>query len=139
MTIVVIDGQGGGIGARLIEQLRPRLPEAQIIAVGTNGVATAAMLRAGATVGATGENAAVFNCRDADLIAGPIGIMQANAMYGELTPAIARAVGESPARRVLIPVSRSRTHLAGMVEKPAARYLDDAVELLVSLAGEESR
>lgn len=86
MTIVVIDGQGGGIGGRLIEQLRPYLPDAEIIAVGTNGMATAAMLRAGANIGATGENAAVYNCRDADIIAGPIGIMQANAMYGELTP-----------------------------------------------------
>ena len=137
MTIVVIDGQGGGIGGRLIEQLRPYLPDAEIIAVGTNGMATAAMLRAGANIGATGENAAVYNCRDADIIAGPIGIMQANAMSGELTPAIARAVGESPARRVLIPVSRSRTYLAGLAEKPASRYLEDAVGLIVSLAKEE--
>ena len=137
MTIVVIDGQGGGIEGRLIEQLRPYLPDAEIIAVGTNGMATAAMLRAGANIGATGENAAVYNCRDADIIAGPIGIMQANAMYGELTPAIARAVGESPARRVLIPVSRSRTYLAGLAEKPASRYLEDAVGLIVSLAKEE--
>ena len=66
MTIVIIDGQGGGIGSRLIEQIRPALPQARIIAVGTNGVATAAMLRAGADVGATGENAAIFNCRRAD-------------------------------------------------------------------------
>ena len=138
MTIVIIDGQGGGIGSRLIEQIRPALPQARIIAVGTNGVATAAMLRAGADVGATGENAAIFNCRRADLIAGPVGIMQANAMYGELTPAIARAVGESPARRVLIPVSRSRTYLAGLVEQPASRYLADAAALILKLArGEE--
>lgn len=138
MTIVIIDGQGGGIGARLIERIAPALPQAQIIAVGTNGVATAAMLRAGAQVGATGENAAVYNCRTADIIAGPIGIMQANAMYGELTPAIARAVGESPARRVLIPVSRSRTYLAGLCEQPASRYLEEAAALILRLAqGEE--
>lgn len=127
LEILVIDGQGGGMGKSLIERLRARFPQARIVAAGTNSLATAAMLRAGATVGVTGENAIIYNCARASLIMGPIGIVLANAMLGELTPAIARAVGESPAQRILIPVSRCRTLVAGTEDKSFARYLEDAV------------
>ena len=133
MDILVIDGQGGGIGKGLIERLRSRLPSVNIVAAGTNALATSAMLKAGANVGATGENAVIYNCRSADIICGPIGIIMANAMYGELTPAIAQAVGESRAQRVLIPVSLSHTWVAGVEEKSATRYLDDAAEIVTRI------
>jgi hypothetical protein len=131
VEILVIDGQGGGMGKALIERLRLRLPDVHIVAAGTNAMATAAMLKAGAHVGATGENAICVNAAKADIIIGPIGIVLADSMFGELTPAMARAVGQSGALRVLIPVSRCCTIVAGVEEKPAGRYLDDAVEMAV--------
>lgn len=127
MQIVVIDGQGGGIGKTLVERLRAELPKAQIIAVGANSIATSAMLKAGADVGATGENAVLCNARAADVIAGPVGILVANAMWGEITPAMAAAIAESPAQKVLIPVEKCRVHVAGVVEKPLSKYIEDAV------------
>ena len=91
MRIVVIDGQGGRMGSALVERIKAALPEAECLAVGTNSTATAAMLRAGADAGATGENPVLVNARTADVIAGPVGILAANALYGEVTPAMARA------------------------------------------------
>ncbi|MEG1774398.1 MAG: DUF3842 family protein [Oscillospiraceae bacterium] len=138
MELLIIDGQGGGIGRGLVERLRARFGSGlRIIAVGTNALATSAMLRAGADVGATGENAICYNCARAGLIAGPIGLVIANSMFGELTPAMARAVGESPAQRILIPVSRCRTWVAGVQELPSARYLDDAVERIARCFAQE--
>jgi hypothetical protein len=131
LEILIIDGQGGGIGKALIERLRLRMPEAYLIAAGTNAMATAAMLKAGAHIGATGENAICVNAARADVIIGPIGIVLADAMCGELTPAMARSVGQSNALRILIPVSRCHTVVAGVEEKSAGRYLDDAVEIAV--------
>lgn len=131
MDILIIDGQGGGMGKALIERLRLRLPEAHLIAAGTNAMATASMLKAGAHIGATGENAICVNAARADVIIGPIGIVLADAMFGELTPAMARSVAQSDALRVLIPVSRCHTLVAGVEEKTAGRYLDDAVELVI--------
>ena len=135
MELLVIDGQGGGMGKALIERLRLRLPDVRIVAAGTNAMATAAMLKAGAHIGATGENAICVNAAKADIIIGPIGIVLADSMFGELTPAMARAVGQSDALRILIPVSRCRTVVAGIEEKPAGRYLDDAVDIAVLHAG----
>ncbi len=139
MTFYVIDGQGGGIGRSLIERLRAELPQAQIVAVGSNAMATASMLKAGATAGATGENAVVYCCgraREQDVIAGPIGIVLANAMLGELTPKMAQAVSESRAYKVLIPAPASRSHalIAGVEEKTLAQYLEDAVTILKGMA-----
>lgn len=138
MKIVVIDGQGGGIGRSLIEALAPALPGAEILAVGTNSAATAAMLKAGARVGATGENPVVVNCRTADIIAGPAGILAANAMYGEITPAMARAVGESHAQKVVVPVDRCSIHVAGVAQWPMAKYIEDAVHRILQLAQKEA-
>lgn len=134
MTILVIDGQGGGIGKRLVEELVKKTPAGvQIIAVGTNSVATAAMLRAGATAAATGENPVLVNCANAQVIAGPMGIALANAMYGEITPAMANAVGASSAQRVLIPVEKCNTHVAGVAQLPLAQYIENAVQTILSI------
>ena len=127
MKIVVIDGQGGKMGAALVERLKAEVA-GEIVAVGTNSIATAAMLRAGADAGATGENPVAVNCRDADFIVGPMGILVADALHGEITPRMARAVGASAARRVLLPVSRCNTVVAGVRELPLGEYVRLAVE-----------
>ena len=132
MRIVVIDGQGGGIGRSLVERIRSELPDVQIVAVGTNSLATSAMLKAGANVGATGENAVICNVKHADVVAGPIGMMVANSLWGEITPAMASAVSESPAQKVLIPVEQCHVHVAGVVEKSMSRYIEDAVAVIRS-------
>ncbi len=127
MKIVVIDGQGGGIGRALVEQMKKDLPGQKLLALGTNVMATAAMLRAGADHGATGENAILVNARDADLILGPIGIVIANAMMGELSPRMAEAVGDSGALKILIPVGKCLARVAGAQDLPLAAQIEDAV------------
>ncbi|MDD4796936.1 MAG: DUF3842 family protein [Eubacteriales bacterium] len=139
MTIVIIDGQGGGVGKSLIEQLKSAGVTAELIAVGTNALATANMLRAGAAVGATGENAVVHNCRQADIICGPIGIVLADAMYGELTPRMAQAVAVSPAQRVLIPISKCHTYVAGTTANTLGGYIDDAVRKICQIIGHSAQ
>ena len=129
-TILIIDGQGGGVGRSLVEKLRQQKVEAQILAVGTNAMATAAMLRAGADAGATGSNPVMVNCPRADVIAGPVGIVLANSMMGEMTPEMAAAVAASPAARVLVPMGRCGTFVAGGEEKSLAQYIEDAVEII---------
>ena len=105
--VVIIDGQGGRMGAALASQLKAaNLPSCEIVAIGANSAATTAMLKAGADAGATGENPVVVNCADADLITGPMGIITANALLGEITPKMAAAVSESRAQKLLIPVNR---------------------------------
>lgn len=106
MKIVIVDGQGGGIGRMLIERLKGRVQGHALIAVGTNAMATSAMLRAGADAGATGENAVCFNCQDADIVLGPSGIAIPNAMLGEISPAMAQAVTESAAEKHLLPMEK---------------------------------
>ena len=127
MKIIVIDGQGGGVGKALIEQLKARLPNQPLLALGTNAMATAGMIKAGADQGATGESAIIYNCRDADVILGPVGIVLAHSMLGELSPAIAQAVGESKAVRILVPIGKCRTKIAGMNEMPLAALIESAV------------
>ncbi|MEG2394304.1 MAG: DUF3842 family protein [Ruthenibacterium sp.] len=133
MRLVIIDGQGGGFGCALIESLRRSSAACEIIAVGTNSLATSAMLKAGANAGATGENAAVVNARRADIIAGPIGLIVANSMLGECSPAIALAVAESRAKKILIPVTTCGVLVAGLPEKALSAYIADAAALILSL------
>ena len=135
MNILVIDGQGGNIGRQLVKMIREALPGAQITAVGTNSIATSSMLKAGADSAATGENAVLVACRRADAILGPIGIVLADALLGEVTPAMAAAVGASDAVRILIPLERCGTLVAGVRELSTAALLEDAVAKLLSLAG----
>ena len=123
MTIVVIDGQGGKMGKGLVEQLKKFCPEDEILAIGTNSIATAAMLKAGADAGATGENPAIVGSRRADIIIGPMGIVIADSLLGEITPKMAVAIGQSSAKKVLIPVNRCQHFLVGCKELPLGEYV----------------
>lgn len=134
MNILVIDAQGGGLGKQLVAAIRKTLPDAVITAVGTNTAATSAMLKAGADRSATGENAVVVCCRTADVIAGPIGIVIADSMLGEITPAMAAAVGQSAAKRVLIPVNRCETLVAGVGGASTGDLLADAARKIAAMA-----
>ena len=129
MNIVVIDGQGGGVGRALVEQLKKALPDQTVLAVGANALATSAMLRAGADGGATGENAVAVCCREADVILVPIGIALADALLGEITPRMAQAVANSRALKVLVPVGRCRVKVAGTADLPLSAATEDAVRI----------
>ena len=135
MNILIIDGQGGRMGAALTEQIKKALPQAELVAVGTNSMATSAMLRAGAEAAATGENPVVVNSLWADVIVGPIGIITANALLGEITPKMAAAVSESHAKKILLPVSRCAVTVVGVQDKPLAEYVREAVSAILELAG----
>ncbi len=130
MNIIVIDSQGGGIGRQVITRMKQTLPDHRIIALGTNVLATNNMLKAGADDSATGENAILYNCRQAaadDIIVGPIGIVMANSMLGELSPAMAQAVSESAAAKMLIPFQKCNAYIAGITEKPLSAYIDEII------------
>ena len=136
--IVVIDAQGGGIGKQLVAAIKKSIPDTVVTAVGTNGAATSAMIKAGADHAATGENAVVVACRRTAFISGPIGIVIADAMLGEITPAMAVAVGQSSAVRILIPVERCATTVAGVQDTSTGILIKSAVDSLRSLIGKSS-
>lgn len=128
MKILVIDGQGGRLGRKLLESIRKTCPEAEITAVGTNSIATENMMGSNcADHLATGENAVIVACRTAQMIVGPFGIATADAMMGEISPAMANAVASSPAYRVLIPMNLCGTYIAGVTSGSAA-ILEDAMQ-----------
>ena len=131
--VLVIDGQGGGLGRQLVSALAAACPEAELTAVGTNSLAANAMLKAGASRAATGENAVVVNCRRADIIVGPIGIVIADALLGEITPAMAAAVCQSGARRVLVPISHCENYVVGVPDQPVSQLVAAAAQKVKEL------
>lgn len=133
MNIVVIDGQGGKMGKMVVEQLKKNYPSLELTAIGTNSIATAAMMKAGADYGATGENPVVVASKDADIIIGPIGIVIADSMLGEITPVMAKAIGQSKAEKILIPVNKCNSHIVGAQNLPMSEYIKLAVEIADNL------
>lgn len=133
MKVVVIDGQSGRMGQLFIERVKSASLSCSITAIGTNAIATSAMLKAGADAGATGENPVLVACRDADIIAGPIGILAADSLLGEITPAMAVAVGQSKAKKLLFPVNHCSNLVVGTQSLTLSKLMDEAVELLKTL------
>lgn len=135
--IVVIDGQGGKIGKMVVEQLKQKLPSVQIVAIGTNSIATATMLKAGADAGATGENPVLVNAKQADIIVGPLGIIIADALLGEITPRMAQAICQSSAEKVLLPVNKCHTTVVGLKGITLSEVVTLAVAEIEQLIGKE--
>lgn len=130
--ITVIDGQGGRMGKSIIEQLKKAFPDQELLAIGTNSIATAAMLKAGADHGATGENPVLVAAKDSDIIIGPIGIVIADSLYGEVTEKMAAAVGKSSAQQILMPVNRCNHHVVGCEDLS----MSEIISLVVKKVGE---
>lgn len=133
MNILVIDAQGGGVGKQLVTTIKQILPNVLVTAVGTNSAATSAMLKAGADNAATGENAVVVACRKADVIVGPMGIVIADSLLGEITPIMAAAVGQSRAKRILIPFNHCDTILVGVSDFNIGKLVQTAVTEIQNL------
>ena len=133
MKILIIDGQGGGLGRQLVTAVKEQYPEIEVLAVGTNSAATNAMLRAGAYRAATGENSVVVASGQADVIMGPLGMVIADSMLGEITPRMALAVGQSRAKRILVPVSQCDNIVAGTQDISMAQNVQNAVAVLQTL------
>ena len=131
--VLIIDGQGGGLGRQLVSALAAACPEAELTAVGTNSLAANAMLKAGASRAATGENAVVVNCRRADVIVGPIGIVIADALLGEITPVMAAAVCQSGAKRVLVPINHCENYVVGVPDQPVSQLVAAAAQKVKEL------
>ena len=131
--VLVIDGQGGGLGRQLVSALAAACPEAELTAVGTNSLAANAMLKAGASRAATGENGVVVNCRRADVIVGPIGIVIADALLGEITPTMAAAVCQSGAKRVLVPINHCENYVVGVPDQPVSQLVTAAAQKVKEL------
>ena len=130
MNILIIDGQGGQLGSQIIKAVISRYPEIDLTAVGTNAAATTAMVKAGAKKAATGENPIIVACRRADVIIGPIGIVIADALLGEITPDAAKAVGQSDAVRILIPINKCENLVAGVANLTLTSLIEDALAKL---------
>lgn len=135
MRIAVVDGQGGGIGRLITDQVRRVLPpETEIIALGTNAIATSLMLKAGANEGASGENAIIQNVDEVDVILGPLGIILAHSMRGELTPKMAEAIAKSKAQKFLLPLTLSKVEVIGVEQEPLPHQVEKLVYRLKELA-----
>lgn len=130
MKVVIIDGQGGRLGQLLAEEIVKANLACDLLAIGTNGIATSAMLKGGAKQGATGENPVIVACRDADIIIGPIGILSADSLLGEITPAMALAIGQSRALKLLLPVSHCSNQVVGVKSLTMNELVAEAVEEL---------
>lgn len=127
MNILIIDAQGGGIGKQLVSAVKENISDAFVTAVGTNSAATSAMLKSGADIAATGENAVVVNSRKADVIIGPIGIVIADALHGEITPLMAKAVAQSSAKRILIPINHCDNIVVGVSSLNIGKLIQDVI------------
>ena len=136
VKVIVIDGQGGGVGKRLVAALKERMPGQPVIALGTNVQATTAMLRAGADSGATGESAIRYQCKTADVILGVSGILHANAMMGEISPGIAAAVSLSDGQKVLVPLECCGLRIAGVGKQPLDSLIREAARIAAQLCGQ---
>lgn len=130
MNITIIDGQGGHLGAQLVKEITTLFPEHNLTVVGTNAIATAAMLKAGAKNGATGENPVLVACRKADVIIGPVGIVIADSLLGEITEKMAIAVGKADATRILIPMNKCDNLVAGVPNLNTSALIADAIAKL---------
>ena len=135
MKIVIIDGQGGRLGKLLVEGVKDRLPQAQVYAIGTNSIATSTMLKAGADFGATGDNPVVRNVMDADEVLGPIGVVVAHAILGEVTPVMAEAVGGCRAKKFLVPMNHCGVLVAGIKEQSLTAYVAQAIDRMAQELG----
>ena len=137
MRIVIIDGQGGRVGRTIVEKLKARIPDQELIAIGTNSIATANMLKGGAEQGATGENPIVLAAETADLIIGVIGIAIPHSLLGEVTPRMAEAIGKSRAKKLLIPSTRCNNTVVGVTASGLSELTDLAVEAAVGYISEK--
>lgn len=135
--ILVVDGQGGKLGKQIVESIKARLPECGVLAVGTNAIATLAMQKGGADEIATGENAVICCAKKVRVIIGPIGIAVADSLMGEITPAMACAVGSSAAVKILIPINKCSNLIAGVKGIPVSRMIEDAIDLCEQALSEE--
>jgi hypothetical protein len=133
MKILVIDGQGGQLGAQIIKSVKSKIAGAEITAVGTNSAATLAMLKAGADNAATGENPVKVACRSADVIIGPVGIVIADSLFGEITPDMAVAIGQADAVRILVPMNKCENQVAGVPDLSTAALINDVTGKLAKL------
>ena len=130
MTILVVDGQGGGVGRQLAAQIKETFPDVRLMAVGTNTIATSAMLKGGADNAATGENAVIVAARKADVIVGPLGIVVADSLGGEISPAMANAVAQSNAKRILIPFKHCENVIVGVSDYTLGHLIQQAIDEL---------
>ncbi|MBR4731527.1 MAG: DUF3842 family protein [Lachnospiraceae bacterium] len=134
MRVMVMDGQGGGVGKLLVETLLATIPGVEVIAVGTNATATANMMKGGTALGATGENAVIYNSARVDAICGPMGILMTNAMLGEISPAMATAVSGAEVPIFLIPMGKCNAKVAGVADKKLADYVKEVVDKIAEMA-----
>ncbi len=135
LKTAVVDGQGGGIGSLIVKRLRQEFGDSlEIIALGTNAVATTAMMKAGADKGASGENAIVWNAGKSDIITGPVSIMLPNAMFGELTTKMAEALSSSPAKKILLPLNQEHVDIIGVAKEPLPHLVDALIHKIKETA-----
>ncbi len=139
MKILIIDAQGGGMGRQLVMSVKKEFPQAKVGAVGTNCLAASNMLKAGADYAATGENAVVVGCRESDIIIGPVGIAIADSMHGEITPAMATAVGQSRAKKLLVPMNQCNNLIVGVKNTSVSYMIEAVIEQLAEYVTKECR
>lgn len=130
MKILIVDGQGGGVGRQLAAQIKQAFPDVSLMAVGTNTIATSAMLKSGADNAATGENAVLVAVRKADIIVGPLGIIVADSLGGEITPVMANAVAQSNAKRILLPFKNCENVIVGVTDFTLGHLIQQAIDEL---------